>query len=239
MHGEYHRTRDRWLREQLVETHAGLASALAKRFARRGHSLDDLTQVAFVGLLKAIDGFDPDRGLQFSTYAVPTIVGELKRDMRDHSWGVKPPRRVHDLYLEVERAVDGLAQELGRRPTVPELAADLGLSEEDVLEAMEAATGRQLPSIDMPTSDGLPLSEALASHDGRIGDMERSLALSTLLHRLPSEDERILRMRFGQEMTQVQIAHMLGRSQMQISRALARSLERLRRLAGSEALLAD
>ena len=239
MHAEYQRTRDPWIRERLVETHAGLARATAKRFARRGHSLGDLTQVAFVGLLKAIDGFDPDRGLRFSTYAMPTIVGELKRDMRDHSWGVKPPRRVHDLYLEVERAVDDLAQALGRRPTVPELAANLGLSEEDVLEAMEAATGRQLPSIELPTSDGPPLSETLASHDGHIGDMERSLALSTLLHRLPEEDERMLRMRFGQEMTHLQIGHVLGRSQMQISRALARSLARLRRLADSEALLAD
>src|SRR3954468_20124166 len=157
VHAEYFRTREQALREELVNAHAGLARALAKRFARRGHSLEDITQVAFLGLLKAVDGFDPRRGLQFSTYAMPTILGELKRHMRNQSWGVRPPRRVHDRYLEVERTVDDLAQELGRRPTVPELADALGLSDEDVIEAIGAAGRRQLVSIETPSSAGLTL----------------------------------------------------------------------------------
>jgi RNA polymerase sigma-B factor len=222
-----------------MDSHAGLARALAKRFARRGHSIEDLTQVAFLGLLKAIDGFDPNRGLQFSTYAMPTILGELKRHMRDQSWGIRPPRRVHDLYLAVERAVDDLTQELGRRPTVSELAAELGIGEEDVLEAMEAASGRQLTSIEIPTTHGLPLADALAGHDRGLGDVERSLAVEALLARLPEEDARVVRMRFGQDMTQLEIARVLGRSQMQVSRTLARSLERLRRLADAEAVFAE
>jgi RNA polymerase sigma-B factor len=238
-HAEYFRTRDPWLREQLMASHAGLARALAKRFARRGHSLEDLTQVAFLGLLKAIDGFDPTRGLQFSTYAMPTILGELKRHMRDQSWGIRPPRRVHDVYLAVERAVDDLAQELGRRPTVAELATEVGLSDEAVLEARDAASGRQLASIEVPTSHGLPLAEALAGDDRGLGDVERSLAVSALLGRLPEEDEQVLRMRFGSDMTQLEIARKLGRTQMQVSRTLARSFERLRRLADAEAVFAE
>jgi RNA polymerase sigma-B factor len=237
-HEEYFRTHDPRLREQLMADHVGLARALAKRFARRGHSFEDLTQVAFLGLLKAIDGFDPERGLQFSTYAMPTILGELKRHMRDQSWGIRPPRRVHDLYLEVERAVDELTQELGRAPTVAERADSLGLTEEDVVEAMEAARGRQLTSLEIPTAHGFPLSEAVAGEDRSLLDVERSVAISSLLSRLPGEEEQVLRMRFGQEMTQLEIARVLGRSQMQVSRTLARSLERLRRLAGSEALFA-
>jgi RNA polymerase sigma-B factor len=239
LHEEYFDTRDPWVREQLLACHAGLARALARRFARRGHSLDDLTQVAFLGLLKAIDGFDPHRGLQFSTYAMPTILGELKRHMRDQSWGIRPPRRVHDLYLEVERAVDDLAQELGRRPTIPELAAELDLPEEDVLEATEAASGRQLTSLELPTPHGIPLSDALAGEDRCLGDVERSLAVASLLGRLPHDDEKVLRMRFDQDMTQLEIARALGRSQMQVSRTLARSLERLRSLAEAEAVFAE
>jgi RNA polymerase sigma-B factor len=238
-HAEYFRTRDPSLREQLMADHAGLARALAKRFARPGRSLEDLTQVAFLALLKAIDGFDPERGLQFSTYAMPTILGELKRHMRDQSWGIRPPRRVHDLYLEVERAVDDLAQELGRHPTVAQLADSLGLTEENVLEAMEAARGRQLTSLETPTAHGLPLSEAVAGEDRSLTDVERSLAVSSLLGRLPEDEEQVLRMRFEQNMTQLKIARVLGRSQMQVSRTLARSLKRLRRLAGSEALFAS
>jgi RNA polymerase sigma-B factor len=238
-HAEYARSRDPMLRERLLALHAGLARALAKRFARRGHPLDDLTQVAFVGLIKAVDGFDPGRGLQFSTYAMPTILGELKRHMRDQSWGIRPPRRIHDVYLAVERAVDDLAQELRRRPSVAEVAAEIGMSDEDVVEAMEAASGRQLASIEMPTSRGLRLAEALAGDDRGLADAERSIAVSALLRRLPEPDEQVVRMRFGRDMTQLEIARVLGLSQMQVSRTLARSLERLRRLADTEAVFAD
>jgi RNA polymerase sigma-B factor len=239
LHAEFFRTRSGRLREQLVDAHVGLARALAKRFMRGGHSLDDLTQVALLALVKAVDGFDPQRGLRFSTYAMPTILGELKRHMRDQSWGIRPPRRVHDRYLEVERAVDDLTQELGRRPTIPEVGESVGLDEEDVLEAMDAAGGRQLTSLERRPHEGRALAESVGSRDHRIGDVERTLALDALLDRLPDEDELVVRMRFEGEMTQIEIAHVLGRSQMQVSRMLARSLERLRRLAGAggEALL--
>jgi RNA polymerase sigma-B factor len=227
------------LRERLLALHAGLARALAKRFARRGHPLDDLTQVAFVGLIKAIDGFDPGRGLQFSTYAMPTILGELKRHMRDQSWGIRPPRRIHDIYLAVERAVDDLAQELRRRPSVSEVAVEVGLSDEDVVEAMEAASGRQLSSLDTPTTRGLLVADAVAGNDRGLADAERSIAVSALLRRLPEADAEVVRMRFGGDMTQLEIARVLGLSQMQVSRTLARSLDRLRRLADAGAVFAD
>jgi RNA polymerase sigma-B factor len=239
MHIEYACSRDPRLRDRLLAGHAGLARALAKRFARRGHALEDLTQVAFLGLLKAIDGFDPGRGLRFSTYAMPTILGELKRHMRDQSWGIRPPRRVHDLYLAVERALDDLGQELGRRPTVQELAAELGLSDEDVVEAIDAAGSRQLTSLDQPTAHGTTLSDAVVGEDRSLGNVERALDTAALLRRLPTEDEQILRMRFDQEMTQLQIARALGRSQMQISRTLTRSLARLRGLADVGVVFAE
>jgi RNA polymerase sigma-B factor len=170
---------------------------------------------------------------------MPTILGELKRHMRDQSWGIRPPRRVHDRYLEVERAVDDLTQELRRRPTVTEVSESLDLDEEDVLEAMEAAGGRQLTSLEGPTGHSRPLSESVGCLDRHIDDVERTLALQTLMDRLPDDDELVVRMRFEDEMTQLEIARVLGRSQMQVSRMLARSLERLRRLAGTsgEALL--
>jgi RNA polymerase sigma-B factor len=240
LHGEYFRTRDPRLREQLISANAGLAQALANRFASRGQALEDLTQVALLALLKAIDGFEPKRGVQFSTYAVPTILGELKRHMRDHSWGIRVPRRVHDLYLEVERGVDDLAQTLGRQPAIAELADNLGLSKHDVAEAMEAASRRQLSSLEAPTRHGFPLSTALAGDDRSLADVERSVAVSALIGRLPEAEAQVVRLRFEQDMTQLEIARVMGRSQIQVSRTLARGLDHLRRLAGggAEALLA-
>jgi RNA polymerase sigma-B factor len=239
LHEEYFRTRDPELRERLLATYSGLARAMAKRFGQRGHPLDDLLQVAYVGLLKAIDGFDPTRGLRFSTYAMPTILGELKRHLRDQSWGIRPPRRVHDLYLAVERTVDDLAQDLRRKPTVKEVADALGVADESVLEAMEAATGRKLPSLDVPPAEGPALVDSIAREDPQLGHVERSLALATLLCHLPERDEEVLRMRFERDMTQLEIARALGRSQMQVSRTLARGLDRLRAMAEVEAVLTE
>ena len=212
---------------------------MAKRFCQRGQPLDDLLQVAYVGLLKAIDGFDPTRGLRFSTYAMPTIIGELKRHLRDQSWGIRPPRRVHDLYLAVERTVDDLAQELRRRPTVEEVAAALGVDSERVVETMEAATGRKLPSLDVPPAEGPSLVDSIARKDPNLEHVERALALATLLSHLPARDEQVLRMRFEGDMTQLEIARTLGRSQMQVSRTLARGLDRLRSMAEVEAVFAE
>ena len=239
LHDEYFRTRDPRLRERLLAVYTGLARAMAKRFCQRGQPLDDLLQVAYVGLLKAIDGFDPTRGLRFSTYAMPTIIGELKRHLRDQSWGIRPPRRVHDLYLAVERTVDDLAQELRRRPTVEEVAAALGVDSERVVETMEAATGRKLPSLDVPPAEGPSLVDSIARKDPNLEHVERALALATLLSHLPARDEQVLRMRFEGDMTQLEIARTLGRSQMQVSRTLARGLDRLRSMAEVEAVFAE
>jgi RNA polymerase sigma-B factor len=239
MHSEYYRTRDERLRERLLVDYAGLARALARRFSVRGHGRDDLVQVAFVGLLKAIDGFDPTRGLRFTTYAIPTILGELKRHRRDQSWGIRPPRRIHDFYLEVEGAVDELTQSLGHPPTVNEVAAHLGAPVEDVLEAGEAAAVRRLPSLEAPNADGHALSETIASTDRRLADVERSMIVAGLLGHLSTRDEQVVRMRFERDMTQVEIARELGCSQMQVCRALARSMDRLRALAREELVLAD
>src|SRR5437870_12835301 len=134
---EYGRTRDGQLRDELVEAHLGLAEYLARRFSNRGEPLDDLVQVASVGLLKAVDRFEPDRGVEFSTYATHTVVGELKRHFRDKGWAVRAPRRMQELYLRLGKVIGILSQELGRSPTIQELAAEADVSEEEVLEAME------------------------------------------------------------------------------------------------------
>src|SRR5437763_12194171 len=138
LHREYALTRDPYVARELIEAHTGLAHRLATRFANRGEPTDDLVQVALLGLVKAIEGFEPDRGLRFSTYATPTILGELKRHFRDRGWAVRLPRRVHDLYLDVQHAIDDLAQELYRSPTLHEIAERVGVSTEDVIEATEA-----------------------------------------------------------------------------------------------------
>jgi RNA polymerase sigma-B factor len=239
LHTEYFLTRDASTRERLLTEYGGLARALARRFGDRGHGRDDLVQVAQIGLLKAIDGFDPTRGLRFTTYAIPTILGELKRHRRDQSWGIRPPRRVHDFYLEVEGVLDELTQELGHRPTFDEVAEHLGVPVEDVLEAAEAATGRRLPSLEAPNADGHSLSESISVNDRQFSDVERSLVVAGLLRHLSPRDAKVVRMRFEGDMTQAEIAQALGCSQMQVCRALARSLDRLRALAKSELALVD
>jgi len=230
IHREYLRTGDPELCRRVVDAHVGLAHRLAARFANRGEAPEDLDQVALLGLVKAVRGFDPDRGLRFSTYATPTILGELKRHFRDRGWAVRPPRRVHDLYLVVQGAVDELAQELGRSPTIPEIAERVGTHEEAVLEAIEAGGLRRSPSLDMRLGpdDERSLANTLGEEDGHLADVERNLTLSALVHRLPELEQEIVRLRFVDGLTQLEIARKVGRSQMQISRLLARSLERLR-----------
>src|SRR3982751_6972842 len=144
-------SRDPQLRDELIEAHLGLAEYLARRFSNRGEPLDDLVQVASVGLLKAGDGFDPERGGEFSTYATHTVVGELKRHFRDKGWAVRAPRRMQELYLRLGKVIATLSQELGRSPTIPELAAEAQVSEEEVLEAMEAGQAYRFASLDAPS----------------------------------------------------------------------------------------
>jgi RNA polymerase sigma-B factor len=226
---EYFETRDPRVRDRLFDANGGLARALAQRFVRPSYSLDDLLQVAFLGLIKALDGFDPTRGLRFSTYAVPTIVGELKRHLRDQSWDIRPPRRVHDLYLAVERTADDLAQGLGRPPTLAEIGHELGISGEQVVDAMAAAAGRHLPSLEAPVEDTV-LADWLGSDDERLERVDGAMVFEALMGHLPAVDRRLVRMRFADDMSQSQIAREVGRSQMSVSRALTRSLDRLRSL---------
>src|SRR5438270_1194780 len=230
LHREYLVSRDPALAQELVEAHSGLAHRLANRFANRGESPEDLAQVGMLGLIKAIDGFDPDRGLRFSTYATPTILGELKRHFRDRGWAVRLPRRVHDLYLNVQHAIDELAQELKRSPTLEEIAERVCTSVEDVVEAIEAGGLRRSASIDarVGPDDERSLASSLGEEDADLAGVERNLTLAAVVRRLPEVEQEIVRLRFVEGLTQLEIAERVGRSQMQISRLLARSLDRLR-----------
>src|SRR5437899_5055203 len=160
---EFAASRDPELRDQLVRAHLGLAAHLARRLADRGEPLDDLVQAASVGVLKAVDPFDPERGLEFSTYATPTIVGELKRHFRDKGWAVRVPRRVQELHLRLGKVVSSLSQDLGRSPTIGEIAERAGASEEEVLEAMEAGRAYRFASLDAPGTSGDEENQSLAS----------------------------------------------------------------------------
>src|SRR5215204_1893409 len=226
----YRRTGDRRLRDELVEEHAPLAHFLAGRFANRGEQRDDLVQVALVGLFKAVERFDPGRGLQFSSFATPTITGELKRHFRDRGWAVRVPRRIQELHLELDRTVNDLSQELGRPPTPAEIALRAGVTEEDVLESMEAGSLYRLASIDA----GRPDDESGTSPAQRLGEFDEELlavddrvAVSEMLAVLPEREQNIVYLRFFEGLTQSEIAERVGISQMHVSRLLARSLETL------------
>jgi RNA polymerase sigma-B factor len=227
----YRRTGDRRLRDELVEEHAPLAHFLAGRFANRGEQRDDLVQVALVGLFKAVERFDPGRGLQFSTFATPTILGELKRHFRDRGWAVRVPRRVQELHLQLGRIVSALGQEEGRSPTPAEVAERAGVSEEAVLEAMEAGSLYRLVSLDgsvTPDDEGGELSACLGDDDPEFERIEHRSEIDELLEALPARERRIVELRFFESMTQSEIAERVGVSQMHVSRLLTRSLERLR-----------
>jgi RNA polymerase sigma-B factor len=227
---EYADTQDTAIRTELVTAHMGLAEYLARRFTNRGEPLDDLVQVASLGLLKAVDRFDPDRGLEFSTYATPTIVGELKRHFRDKGWAVRVPRRVQELHLRLGSVVSTLSQELGRSPTIGEIAQAASVSEEDVLEAIEAGHAYRFTSLDAPSGsdDEGTLASQLGSDDQALVDSEHRAALSPLIARFPPRERTILHLRFFEGLTQSEIAGRLGISQMHVSRLLARSLAQLR-----------
>jgi RNA polymerase sigma-B factor len=234
---DYHRTGDVALRDRLVEIHLGLAEYLARRFDRRGEPLDDLIQVASLALINAVDRFDPSRGLEFSTFAVPTIVGELKRHFRDRGWALRVPRRLQDLHLRLSAAVSELTHELGRSPSIPELAVRLNATTEEVIEAIEAGRAYRSSSLDapVPTEEGSrPASWRIGEADeGIIGIDERS-QLTSLLRELPERERTILMLRFFDGLTQSQIAERIGISQMHVSRLLARTLGYLRQQAADD-----
>src|SRR5687768_2520609 len=176
-------SRDDQVRAKLIEAHLGLAEYLARRFSNRGEPLDDLVQVASTGLIKAVDRFEPERGLEFSTYATHTIVGELKRHFRDKGWAVRVPRRMQELHLRLTTLVSTLNQELGRSPTIAEIAHAAGVSEEEVLEAMEAGQAYRFTSLDAPSpgEDGGSLASTLGEDDVQMSGVERRVSLSPLI----------------------------------------------------------
>ncbi|GAA3741719.1 RNA polymerase sigma factor SigF [Streptomyces tremellae] len=218
------------LRNRLVRMHLPLVEHLARRFRNRGEPLDDLTQVATIGLIKSVDRFDPDRGVEFSTYATPTVVGEIKRHFRDKGWAVRVPRRLQELRLSLTTATAELSQQHGRSPTVHELAHRLGISEEEVLEGLESANAYSTLSLDVPdTDDESPaVADTLGAEDEALEGVEYRESLKPLLEDLPPREKRILLLRFFGNMTQSQIAQEVGISQMHVSRLLARTLAQLR-----------
>jgi RNA polymerase sigma-B factor len=218
-------------RDELARRHLPLARKLAARYTNPNEPLEDLVQVASLGLLRAIDRYSPERGTSFHAFAVPTILGELKRHFRDTGWSVHVPRDAKDLALRVDRASRELTEQLGRSPQVDELAKLLELSVEAVLEALETITAHFGASLDAPASgpdsDGTPLVEMLGSDDDRLALADTALDLAAGIRRLPYLERRVLSLRFGEDLKQTEIAERLGCSQMQVSRLLARATRRL------------
>ncbi len=224
------------LRQEVVLVNMPVARGIAQRYGRRGLSADDLFQVAYLGLVKAVEGFDPSYERDFLSYAVPTISGEVKRFFRDFGWTVRPPRRLQELQGRIMQAGDRLSHRLGRSPRPSEVAEELGVDEEEVLEAL-AADGCFTPaSLDLPvTEDGsTSLGELVADAGPQYDAAEARLVLGPVVRRLGERDRRILELRFFHEWTQERIANELGVTQMQVSRLLSRILRQLRAQLSSE-----
>jgi RNA polymerase sigma-B factor len=222
----------RELRDELVALHLPLVEHLARRFRNRGEPYDDLLQVGTIGLIKAVDRFDTERGVEFSTYATPTVVGEIKRHFRDKGWAVRVPRRLQDLRLQLTAATQELAQSQGRSPTVSELAHHLDISEDDVLEGLESANAYATISLDAGgeggDEEGLAMLDTLGTEDDALEGVEYRESLKPLLAGVGPRERRILLLRFFRNMTQSEIAEEIGISQMHVSRLLARTLAQLR-----------
>ena len=228
-----YRDGDESVREDVVERFLPLARQLARRYARGNEPLDDLFQVASVGLLKAIERYDPERGYAFSTFAVPTIVGELKRYFRDTGWAVHVPRPIQDRIVQVNKAMARLAHD-GHSPTPAELASEVGCSTEDIVEAMEAARAFEAVSLETPRNgddEGGSYAETVGADDQGYEMVEYSAAIAPAMNAMPKRDRLILRLRFERDLTQSEIAEQLGISQMHVSRIIRRSLSRLRTVA--------
>jgi RNA polymerase sigma-B factor len=219
-------------REELAKEFLPLAEYFARRFSGRGEPVDDLTQTASLGLLNAIDRFDPERGVPFSTYAAATIVGELKRHFRDRGWALRVPRNVQETAILVNRTVSTLWQEMGRAPTVREIAASADIGEDDVLEALDALQAYTTDSLDAPTADATSTAaESIGAEDRSYEVSEEWLSLAPALRELPERERAILYLRFFEGRTQTEIAEELGISQMHVSRLVSQSLEKLRQRA--------
>ncbi|MFJ9523628.1 RNA polymerase sigma factor SigF [Kitasatospora sp. NPDC101801] len=223
-----------YVRASLVELNISLVRFAIRRFGSHRESVEDLVQVGSVGLIKAIDRFDPERGVEFTTFALPTILGEIRRHFRDTTWAVHVPRRLQELRLTLVKAQETLSQKLDRVPTVAELADHIGVSQEDVVEGLNAANAHSADSLDLPAGDDGAegpgaLGARLGAIDPRLGRVEDLVSLQPLIAALPERDRLILSMRFTQELTQSQIGEHLGLSQMHVSRLLNRILTQLRR----------
>ncbi len=218
------------LRDRLVETHMPLVLYLAKRFSGRNEPMSDLVQVGAIGLIKAIDRFDPERGLEFSTYATPTILGEIKRHFRDTGWLIHVPRRAQELQTALNAARADLSQELGRAPTVGELSARLEVDEDAVLEALDAARAYSGVPLEVlaPPGETVPEHPRLGVVDEGFEQVEQRAMLKDLIATLPENEREVLLLRFVGNKTQTEIAAIVGVSQMQVSRLVARGLKRLR-----------
>jgi RNA polymerase sigma-B factor len=226
----YHRDGDRDARERALVELMPLVRALASRYAGRGEPLEDLVQVGALGLVKAVDRFDVDRGVEFSSYAVPTIVGEIRRHFRDKAWAMHVPRRIKELSVRLSRVLDELTTELGRSPTVAELAEAAGAEEEEVIDALDSAHAYSTRSLHAPFEEGGDdsLAEKLGEEELGYRDVEDGSIIATGLDALDERERRIVELRFFDEMTQSQIAAEVGISQMHVSRLLRRALVKMR-----------
>jgi RNA polymerase sigma-B factor len=235
----YHELGDISARDELIRRFLPLARQLARRYQRGNEPLDDLIQVASIGLVKAVDRFDPDRGSAFSSYAVPTILGELKRYFRDAGWAVHVPRGMQERVMSVNQAMARLARDLGRSPTAAEVADALGEDPEQVLEAMEAAIAYDAVSLDAPsratdTEGADTYADSVGVVDERYELVEYAAAIAPTVRALPERDRLVLRLRFDEDLTQLEIAERIGVSQMHVSRLIRRALNRLRTVADSQ-----
>lgn len=225
----YKDNHDPAIKNVLVEAFLDLVHSLARRFANRGEPLDDLVQVGSIGLLKAIDRFDPDRNVQFTTYAVPTIVGELRRYFRDRASAIRVPRGLRERSHALNAAVQKFSQENGRSPSIAEISAELGMTEEAVIEGLESNEASSVTSLDTTTEDGeLSLLDILGGDDKTLGMLDERLSLAGAMSTLDSRGQTLLYLRFIEGLSQTEIAQRLDISQMHVSRLLRRTLKSLR-----------
>ena len=218
-------------REALVHLHLPLVEHCARRFRNRGEPFEDLVQVGTIGLIKSVDRFDTERGVEFSTYATPTIIGEIKRYFRDKGWAIRVPRRLQELRMQITAATAELTQSLGRSPTPREIAESIGCSVEEIVEGLESSNAYATLSLDAgdDSDDGAPsMLDAIGVDDAALAQVEIRESVKPLLEGLPEREKRILLLRFFKNMTQSQIAAEIGVSQMHVSRLLTRTLEQLR-----------
>ena len=229
----YHAEGDLSAREELIERHLSLVRSLARRYAHRGEQLDDLVQIGSIGLIKAIDRFDLDRGVELTTYATPNIIGEIKRHFRDKGWSVRVPRGLQELNVQLSRLVEELTVQLGHSPTVGELADASGAEEEEVLEALESGRAYSSLSLSGGTTqdddDALDPMETIGSEEPQYEISEEWAVIAPGLRALDGRERQILHLRFFEGLTQSQIAQQIGISQMHVSRLIRRSLDKMRR----------